>query len=145
MRLLLDTHALLWALEAPQRLPPGVRAAIEDTDNDVFASAASAWEIAIKQSLGRLPVPRADLLEALSRASLTELPVTLRHAQATRSLPPIHRDPFDRMLVAQAQTEGLSLVSRDPWVRRYPVTVLWGPEVQAPRTAYRVRRKSRRR
>jgi len=145
LRLLLDTHALLWALGSPQRLPAGIRAAIEDTENDVFASAASAWEIAIKQSLGKLPVPRADLLATLSRTNLTELPVTLKHAQATRSLPPIHRDPFDRMLVAQAQTEGLSLVSRDPWVRRYPVTVLWGPEVQAPRATYRVRRKPRRR
>ena len=102
--MLLDTHALLWALESPQRLPAGIRAAIEDTENDVFASAASAWEIAIKQSLGKLPVPRADLLGTLRRANLTELPVTLRHAQATRSLPLIHRDPFDRMLVAQAQT-----------------------------------------
>ncbi len=145
MRLLLDTHVLLWALEAPQRLPAGIRAAIEDTENDVYASAASAWEIAIKQSLGKLPVPRADLLETLSCANLAELPVTLKHAQATRLLPPIHRDPFDRMLVAQAQTEGLSLVSRDPLVRRYPVTVLWGPEVQAPRRAYRITRKPRRR
>ncbi len=145
MRLLLDTHALLWALEAPQRLPAGIRAAIEDNENDVFASAASAWEIAIKQSLGKLPVPRADLFETLRRANLTELPVTLKHAQATRLLPPIHRDPFDRMLVAQAQTEGLSVVSRDPLVRRYPVTVLWGPEAQAPRATYQVRRKPRRR
>jgi PIN domain nuclease of toxin-antitoxin system len=111
----------------------------------VFASAASAWEIAIKQSLGKLPVPRADLFETLRRANLTELPVTLKHAQATRLLPPIHRDPFDRMLVAQAQTEGLSVVSRDPLVRRYPVTVLWGPEAQAPRATYQVRRKPRRR
>ena len=125
MRLLLDTHALLWALEAPQRLPPGVRAAIEDTDNDVFASAASAWEIAIKQSLGRLPVPRADLLEALSRASLTELPVTLRHAQATRSLPPIHRDPFDRMLVSQSIVHGLTILTPDPLVTQYPARTLW--------------------
>jgi PIN domain nuclease of toxin-antitoxin system len=145
LRLLLDTHALLWALEAPQRLPAGIRAAIEDTENDVFASAASAWEISIKQSIGKLPVPLADLLETLRRTHLTELPVTLKHAQATRLLPPLHRDPFDRMLVAQAQMEGLSLVSRDPLVRRYPVTVLWGPELRAPRAPYRVTRKPRRR
>ncbi len=111
----------------------------------MFASAASAWEIAIKQSLGKLSEPRADLLETLSRANLAELPVTLKHAQATRLLPPIHRDPFDRMLVAQAQVEGLSLVSRDPLIRRYPVTVLWGPEAQSPRAAYRITRKPRRR
>jgi PIN domain nuclease of toxin-antitoxin system len=145
LRLLLDTHALLWALEAPHRLPAGIRAAVEDTENEVFASAASAWEIAIKQVLGKLPIPRADLLEMLHRTNLLELPVTLKHAHATRLLPPHHRDPFDRMLVAQAQVEGLSLVSRDPAVRRYQVTVLWGPELQAPRTAYRVKRKPRRR
>jgi len=145
LRLLLDTHALIWALEAPRRLPGWLRAAIEDPENEVFASAASAWEIAIKQSLGKLPLPRADFLETLHRSGLVELPITARHADGTRSLPPLHRDPFDRMLVAQAQAEGLSLVSRDPAIRRYQVTVLWDLEVQAPRGAYRVRRKPRRR
>jgi len=145
LRLLLDTHALLWALSAPRKLPPGIREALEDSANIVFASAASAWEMAIKQSRGKLRYPAAELAAALRGASLLELPVTLRHAEAAARLPPLHRDPFDRMLVAQAQTEGLSLVSRDPWVRRYPVTVLWGPEVQAPRATYRVRRKPRRR
>lgn len=145
MRLLLDTHAFLWMLDAPQRLPAWIRSAIEDVENDVFVSAASAWEIALKQSLGRLPAGRADPFEALRRSGLAELPVTVEHANATRSLPLLHRDPFDRMLVAQSQVEGLSLVSRDPEVRRYQVTVLWGPELQAPRAAYRVKRKSRRR
>ncbi len=145
MRLLLDTHAFLWMLDAPQRLPAGIRSAIEDVENEVFVSAASAWEIAIKQSLGRLPAARADPFEALRRTGLAELPVTVEHARATRSLPLLHRDPFDRMLVAQAQLEGLSLVSRDPAVRRYQVTVLWGPELRAPRPAYAVKRKLRRR
>jgi PIN domain nuclease of toxin-antitoxin system len=145
LRLLLDTHAYLWMLDAPQRLPVWIRSAIEDGANDVFVSAASAWEIAIKQAIGRLPAARADPLDALHRSGLADLPVTLEHARRTRSLPLHHRDPFDRMLVAQAQVEGLSLVSRDPAVRQYQVTVLWGPEVQAPRASYRVKRKSRRR
>lgn len=145
MRLLLDTHAFLCVLDAPQRLPAWIRAAIEDTENDVLVSAASAWEIAIKQLLGKLPASRADPLEALPRSGLTELPITVEHARGTRSLPLLHRDPFDRMLVAQARIEGLSLVSRDPAIRQYQVTVLWDPELQSPRAAYRVKRKPRRR
>lgn len=143
MRLLLDTHAVIWALEAPRRLPAWLRSAIEDGENDVFVSAASVWEMSIKQSLGRLPPPRADFLEAVHRSGLDELPVTMQHAQSTRLLPLLHRDPFDRMLVAQAQTEGLSLVSRDPALRQYQVTVLWDLELQAPRGAYRVPTKRR--
>jgi PIN domain nuclease of toxin-antitoxin system len=145
LRLLLDTHALIWALEAPRRIPAWLRAAVEDPGNEVFASAASAWEIAIKQSLGKLPLPRADFLETLHRSGLVELPITARHAEGTRSLPLLHRDPFDRMLVAQAQIEGLAVVSRDPAIRQYQVTVLWEPGVQALRAGYRVKRKPRRR
>jgi PIN domain nuclease of toxin-antitoxin system len=111
----------------------------------VFASAASAWEMAIKQARGKLRYPGAELAAALRRASFLELPVTVRHAEAAAVLPPLHRDPFDRMLVAQAQTEGLSLVSRDPAVEQYQVTVLWGPAVQAPRATYRAKRTLRRR
>lgn len=145
MRLLLDTHAFLWVLDAPQRLPAWIRAAIEDGENEVCVSIASAWEIAIKQSLGRLPLSRVDALDALRRSGLAELPITIEHVRRTRSLPLLHRDPFDRMLVAQAQAEGLSLISRDPAMRQYQVTVLWEPGVQAPRTAYRAKRKPRRR
>ncbi|MGH8682269.1 MAG: type II toxin-antitoxin system VapC family toxin [Burkholderiales bacterium] len=145
MKLLLDTHALLWALSAPKKLPAGIREALEDSANIVFASAASAWEMAIKQARGKLRYPAAELAAALRRVSVLELPVTIRHAEAAATLPPFHRDPFDRMLVAQAQTEGLSLVSRDPAVRQYQVTVLWEPELQAPRAAYRAKRAPRRR
>jgi PIN domain nuclease of toxin-antitoxin system len=143
--LLLDTHALLWVLSAPGKLPAGIREAVEDPANPVFASAASAWEMAIKQARGTLRYPAAELGAALRDASLLELPVTVLHAQAAAKLPPIHRDPFDRMLIAQAQTEGLSLVSRDPAIQQYQVTVLWGPELQAPRATYRAKRKPRRR
>jgi PIN domain nuclease of toxin-antitoxin system len=145
LRLLLDTHAFLWMLDAPQRLPAWIRTAIADGENEVFVSAASAWEIAIKQAIGRLPEARADPLDALHRSGLAELPITVEHARRTRSLPLLHRDPFDRMLVAQAQTEGLALISRDPAIREYQVTVLWDLELQAPRPPYRVKRKPRRR
>jgi len=145
LRLLLDTHALLWVLSAPAKLPVTIRAALEDPTNIVFASAASAWEMAIKQARGKLRYPAAELTAALRRVSLLELPVTVRHAEAAAGLPLLHRDPFDRMLIAQAQAEGLGLVSRDPAVRQYQVTVLWGPELQAPRATYRAKRKPRRR
>ncbi len=145
MRLLLDTHALLWVLSAPAKLPAATREALEDPTNVVFASAASAWEMAIKQARGKLRYPAAELTAALRRASLLELPVTVRHAEAAARLPPLHRDPFDRMFIAQAQAEGLGLVSRDPAVRQYQVTVVWGPELQAPRATYRAKRKARRR
>ena len=145
MRLLLDTHALFWALLEPGKLPPSLREVLEEPANIVFASAASVWEMAIKQAAGKVDFPFGALAAELRRASVLELPVTMRHAEAAARLPPLHRDPFDRMLVAQAQAEGLSLVSRDPAVRQYQVTVLWGPELQAPRAGYRVKRKSRRR
>lgn len=145
MRLLLDTHALLWALSGSGELPASLRDALEDQANMVFVSAASVWEMAIKQARGKLRYPADEVAAALRRASLLELPVTVRHAEAAASLPPHHRDPFDRMLVAQAQLEGLSLVSRDPAVRRYQVTVLWGPEAQTPRATYRAKRTPRRR
>jgi PIN domain nuclease of toxin-antitoxin system len=145
LRLLLDTHALFWALVEPDKLPASLRHVLEEPANIVFASAASTWEMAIKQAAGKVDFPFAALTSELRRASILELPVTIRHAEAAAKLPPLHRDPFDRMLVAQAQTEGLSLVSRDPAVRQYQVTVLWGPELQTPRVAYRAKRKPRRR
>jgi PIN domain nuclease of toxin-antitoxin system len=145
LRLLLDTHALFWVLLEPGKIPATLRATLEDSANLVFASAASAWEMAIKQAAGKVSFPFDELDAALRRSALLELPVTMRHAEAAAWLPPLHRDPFDRMLVAQAQIEGLSLVSRDPAVRQYQVTVVWGPELRAPRAPYRVKRKPRRR
>lgn len=145
MRLILDTHALFWILLEPGKLPGSLRATLQDPENLVYASAASVWEMAIKQAAGKVSFPFDALAAALRRADLLELPITMRHAEAAASLPPLHRDPFDRMLVAQAQVEGLSLVSRDPAVRQYQVTVLWGPEVQAPQASYRLKRKRLRR
>jgi PIN domain nuclease of toxin-antitoxin system len=145
LKLLLDTHALLWVLSAPDMLPAGLRETLEDPVHIVYVSAASVWEMAIKQARGKLRYPANALTGALRRATLLALPVTIRHAEAAATLPPLHRDPFDRLLVAQAQAEGLALVSRDSAVRQYAVTVLWEPGVKAPRAPYRVKPKPRRR
>jgi PIN domain nuclease of toxin-antitoxin system len=119
MRLLLDTHVALWWLSDDETLAAEVKEAI-DTEAGVFISAASVWEVAIKQALGKLTAP-ADLLDILGRSGLMELPIRHRHALAAGGLPPLHRDPVDRMLVAQARCEGLTLLTRDPQVQRYDV------------------------
>jgi PIN domain nuclease of toxin-antitoxin system len=125
LRLLLDTHALIWALSTPAKLPRFVAGAIDDPENFVFASAASAWEMSIKQALGRLDFPLHRLADTLAKTGIVDLAVTLRHAVAVSRLPAHHRDPFDRLLIAQAQLEDLTLVSRDPLIRQYQVPVLW--------------------
>ena len=119
MRLLLDTHVLRWWLADDETLAEEVKQLI-DTEAEVFISAASVWEISIKQALGKLTGP-PDLLDILGRSGLVELPIRSRHAAVAGALPALHRDPFDRMLVAQARCEGLTLLSRDPQLRRYDV------------------------
>jgi PIN domain nuclease of toxin-antitoxin system len=123
MSLLLDSHALLWALHAPEKLAPGARAAIADGNQPVFYSAASVWELAIKSSKGLLRID-GDLLAAIGDARLVELPVRAAHAWAVRRLPPIHADPFDRLLVAQAQVDRLTLVSRDRFLEEYRIPLM---------------------
>lgn len=124
MRLLLDTHILLWVLLAPDRLPTAARHAIMEPDSDPFVSVASVWEIAIKHALGRLHVP-VDQLEALiAGLGFTLLPITLPHAIRAGALPRHHADPFDRMLVAQSLCERLTLITADAALRRYDVPVL---------------------
>ena len=125
MSFLLDTHALIWALDAPERLPQTFLDTLNKAEITVFASAASTWEIAIKVALGRLRFPIEKLPTALSDAAFKELQVSIAHGLAIARLPLIHRDPFDRLLVAQARHEGLTLVTRDPTVRRYPIATLW--------------------
>jgi len=121
--LLLDTHVLLWVATRDDRLGERAAAAIRDGRRVVYVSAASAWEIAIKRAIGKLDAPH-DLAELLARYRFTPLDVTIDHALAVEALPPHHRDPFDRMLVAQARSERLMLVSADPRVRAYEVRVL---------------------
>ncbi|MCY1643714.1 type II toxin-antitoxin system VapC family toxin [Methylorubrum sp. SL192] len=122
MRLLLDTHLLIWVAEGSPRLPASVRTSIEDPDLTPVFSIASLWEIAIKRSLGR-PDFRIDsciLYRGLIENGYEELPVLGKHAVAVEGLPLIHKDPFDRLLVAQATVEGITLLTSDALVARYP-------------------------
>ena len=121
MKLLLDTHLLLWAAGEPQRLSATATALIEDPANELVFSAASLWEVAIKCQLGRndFRVDPRLLRRSLLDNGYLELRVTSEHAVATDNLPPIHKDPFDRILVAQATVEGMALLTVDPVVARY--------------------------
>ena len=128
MRALLDTHVLLWWMMDADRLSPQAHALLEDGGNELLWSVASSWEIAIKIRLDkiRLPNPWAVFLpKALSEQALTTLPIEHAHTLQLVDLPDHHRDPFDRMLVAQAQVEGLPLVTADNRLRRYEVDILW--------------------
>lgn len=128
MKLLLDTHALIWWLMNDASLPPTMRAAIGSTENEVIVSAATAWEIGIKYKIGKLPDVAAlvaDIGGQLTLEGFGELPVSVLHGQLAGALPLHHRDPFDRMLIAQAVTEGLTLVSNETQFDAYGVTRLW--------------------
>ena len=117
MRRLLDTHVLLWALSDPRRLSAVTRRLLDDSE--VFVSAASIWEIAIKRSIGRIDADPDTVLDALAPAGFRELPISGRHTAAVARLPDHHKDPFDRILVAQATVESMSLLTRDPALKRY--------------------------
>ena len=123
MRLLLDSQVVLWSLQSPERLPTEAVAAITDPGNSVDVSVASLWEFAIKQSIGKLTVD-GDLREHLTLQSFSELPVLGEHALAVRDLPPHHRDPFDRLIIAQARCEGLTIVTRDRAFAAYDVPIM---------------------
>ena len=122
MRVLLDTHLLLWALGDPAKLPGTARRLLSEAE--VFVSAASIWEIGIKTRLGKLTADPAEVLAALEPAGFLSLPVTGEHAARVATLPPVHRDPFDRLLVAQALTEPMRLLTGDPLLAHYGETVL---------------------
>lgn len=123
MSLLLDTHILIWCLSEARRLSEVTRRAIVDPGTRVFVSAASVWEISIKQNLGRLDAP-ADLENQMELQRFEPLNITIAHAKAAGALPRHHDDPFDRMLVAQALAEGLTIVTHDPRIARYSVPTL---------------------
>jgi len=128
MRILLDTHVLLWWLSGNEAVSIPARAAIADEDNDTFISAASAWEIAIKFKLGKLPTATSladDIEGAIGRHGFLALPISILDAQRAGSLPLHHKDPFDRMLIAQAQSERLTLISNERLFDRYGVVRLW--------------------
>lgn len=123
MRLLLDTHAVIWFTGDPDALAPEARTAIVDA-SAVAVSAASVWEISTKAALGKLRPPVDDVVDALVDWGFDLLPITPTHAWAVGRLPLLHRDPFDRMLVVQAQLEGLTIVTRDPGITQYQVSAL---------------------
>ena len=123
MRLLLDTHVVLWAVTEPERLSASTRAALIAPRNTLYLSVASAWEMEIKRALGKLTTP-ASFDDELARLRLEELPVRLAHTRLLRELPDHHKDPFDRLLIAQARAESLVLVTADPAIRRYSVRTM---------------------
>jgi PIN domain nuclease of toxin-antitoxin system len=123
MRFLVDTHALLWALGEPRALSPEARDAIGDPANLIVVSSASLWECAIKASIGKLDLPE-DFFDSIPEAGYEVMPIRISHLNVYRTLPMHHRDPFDRMLVAQARAEALTLISRDPEIAKYDVAVI---------------------
>ena len=128
MRVLLDTHAFLWWLAGSDRLSGAARAAIGDPENDILVSAASAWEIAVKHRLGKLPGAddvALDVAGCIASQGFLELPITVRNGERAGRLPGPHRDPFDRMLIAQALALDLPLVSLETLFDRYGVTRIW--------------------
>ena len=128
MRILLDTHAFLWWISDAPQLSQKARQIIGNGENALFLSAASGWELAIKTRLGKLKLP-ADITsfiaEQLSVNAITPLPIQMKHALHLNSLPDFHRDPFDRMIVAQAQVEGLPVLTADPQLAGYSVQIIW--------------------
>jgi PIN domain nuclease of toxin-antitoxin system len=128
LRLLLDTHSFLWWLAGNEALPEAARAAIAAAENAIFVSAASAWEIATKHRIGKLPGVAAivaDLDGTIASQGFVGLPISVRHGQAAGALPGPHRDPFDRMLIAQAMQENLVLISNEVLFDAYGVARLW--------------------
>jgi PIN domain nuclease of toxin-antitoxin system len=123
VNLLLDTHVALWWFDNPSILSEKAHSAIAEGENLVFISAAVAWEIAIKKALGKLDAPD-NLEEVMAEENFQPLPITIAHALAVAALPPIHQDPFDRMQIAQAKAENLTLISRDALIRQYEISLI---------------------
>lgn len=128
MKALLDTHTFLWWITDDPQLSPQARQIISDTDNTIYLSAASGWEMAIKAKLGKLTLPDnlpAFLFEQMSANAIFELPVKLNHALHVYNLPEHHRDPFDRLIISQAQLEKLPIITGDRFISRYNVEIVW--------------------
>lgn len=128
MKVLLDTHTFLWWITDDRRMSVRAAAIIEDGNNSLYLSTASAWEIIIKTQMGRLPLPGSPvhyIPQQMAINAIEPLPIALTHALAVYELPPLHRDPFDRLLVAQAQSEHLPILTIDPLISQYEVEILW--------------------
>lgn len=128
MNYLLDTHAFLWWIAGHNNLSARARQVISNQDNIIYFSAASAWEIAIKAKLGKIEIEGpidSFLLEQLQENNITSLAVQVKHALHTSNLPPLHRDPFDRLLIAQSLSEGFPIITADKQIREYQVETCW--------------------
>ena len=128
MRLLLDTHILLWVLGEPQRIAPGIRRDIEDLSNAVLISAVCAWEIATKVRIGKWTDAKVlidNFGQHLATAGLLALPVTIEHARHAGLMPGVQKDPFDRLIAAQAILEGMSVVTADPKLAEFGASLIW--------------------
>ncbi len=128
MRALLDTHTFIWWIADDPKLPSYVRSIISDGDNELFFSAASCWEIAIKAQIGRIKLPsRPDIFisEQLALNAVQTLPIQASHALHVFNLPHHHRDPFDRMIIAQSQMEDLPILTSDPLIAKYKIKTIW--------------------
>jgi len=124
VKVLLDTHALLWALSDDERLSETAHGLIIDASNEIMVSVVSAWEMAVKQALGKLQVP-TDLERVIAEAGFVQRLTTFSDCRRLATLPAIHRDPFDRMLVAQALEDGIPIVTRDETIAQYQVQTIW--------------------
>lgn len=122
-RILLDTHTLIWWLSGDQQLGPISRGYIEDADNTIYVSAATTWEMSIKRQLGKLKTPK-DIDSILENEGFSKLPISIFHSEQAGDLPLHHKDPFDRMLIAQAQAEGLQIITKDEHFPAYGVKIL---------------------
>ncbi|MBX2929346.1 MAG: type II toxin-antitoxin system VapC family toxin [Saprospiraceae bacterium] len=127
MRLLLDTHTFIWFIEGDPQISPAAIAAISDPNNESWISAGSLWEMAIKINIGKLNTQRPfhQTLGFIASNGIRWLPIEFSHMVEAAALPLLHRDPFDRMLIAQALTEGLTIVTKDTWIPQYGVNVFW--------------------
>ena len=128
MKYLLDTHAFLWFVLDDKRISTEAKSIIEDSRNEIYFSAASAWEMAIKTKLARLKIAgdfESFVIEQLSTNSFVPLSITIAHSLYTERLPEVHKDPFDRILVAQSNLEDLPLISKDKKIRNYEVKMVW--------------------
>lgn len=123
MRLLLDSHVVIWSMASPELLRESTRLALQDPKNECFISAAVIWELELKIGKGKLVLPD-DFAASLASQDFSELPVTWQHARAIRRLPDIHADPFDRLMMAQAAEEGLTFVTADRFCLQYPISLL---------------------
>ena len=128
MKYLLDTHAFIWFITEHRRLSQKAGNIIKDHNNEIFFSAASAWEIFIKSRLGRLIIegdPKLFIVNQLAENRFRSLPIQISHSVYTLHLPEIHKDPFDRMLISQSNVEGMTLISADQIIKKYDISVIW--------------------